>query len=80
MFYTVCMNVAAIQGMSRAEKLQMMEALWEDLAQSSMDIESPQWHKTSLRETELRLTKGQEKIHDWSTAKNILRQRAQSKS
>jgi hypothetical protein len=64
-----------IETMSRAEKLQTMEALWEDLSRTDAAVESPAWHQDVLRETEARVAAGQERIADWETAKRELRKR-----
>ncbi len=64
-----------IEKMSRAEKLQAMEAIWADLSKTEADVESPSWHGDVLRETEARVTAGQERIADWETAKLELRKR-----
>jgi len=64
-----------IEKMSRAEKLQTMEAIWADLSKAETDVESPAWHENVLRETEARVTAGQERIADWETAKRELRKR-----
>ena len=52
-----------------------MEAIWVDLSNEEEQIESPDWHKKALHETELRLSSGQEKIVDWQDAKKDLRKR-----
>ncbi|MBI3985868.1 MAG: addiction module protein [Lentisphaerae bacterium] len=64
-----------IERMSREEKLQTMEALWADLSRDDAAVESPAWHQAVLKETEARVTAGQEQIADWTTAKRILRTR-----
>ena len=64
-----------IQHMSRAEKLQAMESIWDDLSQSESEVESPAWHEHALKETEARVAAGQERIADWETAKQELRKR-----
>jgi len=64
-----------LEKMSRAEKLQTMEAIWADLSKDGADIESPAWHKGALKETEARVAAGQERIADWETAKRELRKR-----
>ena len=52
-----------------------MEAIWEDLSNEEEQIESPDWHKKALQETEHRFSSGQEKIVDWQDAKKELRKR-----
>ena len=64
-----------IQHMSRAEKLQTMESIWDDLSRSESEVESPAWHEHALKETEARVAAGQERIADWETAKQELRKR-----
>ena len=64
-----------IEKMSRTEKLQTMEAIWADLSKAETDVESPAWHNDVLKETEARVTAGQERIADWETAKRELRKR-----
>lgn len=64
-----------IELMSRAEKLQVMEALWADLSKTEAEVESPSWHADVLRETETRVAAGAERITDWDTAKRELRKR-----
>jgi len=64
-----------IEKMSRAEKLQVMEALWADLSRTEAEVESPAWHADVLRETEARVAAGEERITDWDTAKRELRKR-----
>ena len=62
-----------IQNLSRHEKIQTMELLWEDLSQDSASLESPPWHEAALRETEGRVQSGNERILDWREAKEELR-------
>ena len=64
-----------IEEMTRAEKLQVMEALWADLSKSEEEVESPAWHADVLRETEARVAAGEERITDWEVAKRELRNR-----
>lgn len=60
--------------MSLAEKLQIMEALWEDLSRTG-DSPSPKWHADVLRVREDRFQSGKEKPIDWETAKEEIRRR-----
>jgi hypothetical protein len=68
-------NIIEIKHLSREEKLKVMEAIWEDLSHEEEQVESPDWHKKALQETELLLSSGQEKIVDWQEAKKDLRKR-----
>lgn len=69
------LTTVQIEQMSRAEKLQVMEALWADLSKTEAEVESPAWHADVLRETEARVAAGEERITDWDSAKRELRQR-----
>ena len=66
-------NTIETKHLSREEKLRVMEAIWEDLLNEEEQIESPDWHKKALQETEHRLSSGQEKIVDWQDAKKEFR-------
>lgn len=68
-------NTIEIKQLSREEKWRVMEAIWEGLSNEEDQIESPDWHKKTLQETELRLNSGQEKLVDWQEAKKDLRKR-----
>ena len=61
-----------IQSMSREEKLQVMEAIWEDLSSDEAALDSPSWHQEELKQTNARVAAGQEQILDWATAKKEL--------
>jgi hypothetical protein len=68
----------AIEKLSRAEKLRMMEALWRDLRASAEPLPSMTWHGEALRQAESALANGTAQMMDWSEAKDALRKRAQS--
>lgn len=61
-----------IKTMSRADKIRLMEELWEDLSNDG-DIKSPDWHEDALRETELSVAEGTERKMEWNSAKRELR-------
>jgi hypothetical protein len=71
------MSIETIQRLPRAEKLKLMEALWEDLSRVEADLESPAWHAEELAETERRLAEGKEQVLDWEIAKKALRNQRQ---
>jgi hypothetical protein len=68
-------NSIEIGRLSREEKLRVMEALWEDLSREAEKIESPDWHREALDETDQRRKSGQESVVDWDEAKKELRKR-----
>lgn len=69
------MTIEAVRKLPRAEKLRLMETLWEELSRSESELESPAWHVKELAETEQRLAQGGEQVLDWETAKKELRKR-----
>ena len=58
----------------RAEKLRLMEALWEDLSADADSLPSPAWHEEILKNTEAQFEAGNERMIDWEEAKRILGQ------
>lgn len=69
------MTTEAVRKLPRAEKLRLMETLWEELSRVEGELESPAWHAEELAKTEQRLAEGKEQILDWETAKKELRKR-----
>jgi putative addiction module component len=62
--------------MTLEEKLQAMEALWDDLSRSPETLESPSWHEDVLRERQQRTDSGEASFMDWEQAKAYIRSRA----
>jgi len=58
-----------IDQMTLEEKLQTMEALWDDLCRREEDVPVPQWHKDILDERRRLIERGQAQFIDWETAK-----------
>ncbi len=52
------MNTPEIRKMSRIERLQAMEALWESLTCDESEIESPEWHRDILEERKRKIETG----------------------
>ncbi len=63
-----------IQKLPKNEKLVIMEFLWKDLFEENDELESPEWHKNALAETEKRVEYGQEEVIGWAEAKRRLRE------
>jgi putative addiction module component (TIGR02574 family) len=61
--------------MTLPEKLQLMEALWDSLARTPGQIESPEWHGDVLEECRKRAESGEGQFSDWETAKEEIRRR-----
>ena len=61
--------------MTLPEKLQLMEALWDDLTRKPDKFESPAWHKEVLEECRRKAESGEEQFSDWEAAKADIRRR-----
>lgn len=55
--------------MSVEEKIQAMEALWEDLCSRAGRVVSPLWHAEILAEREATIERGEDHFEDWDAAK-----------
>jgi hypothetical protein len=66
------MNAAdiALENLSVADKILLMERLWEDLSRRPSDVPSPDWHGDILAERA-----GSKEFISWDAAKKRLRER-----
>ena len=55
--------------MTIAEKLRIMEELWDDLRARAEGVPMPQWPKDLLDERQRLIETGEAKFSDWETAK-----------
>ena len=62
-----------LEQMTIADKLQAIEAIWEDLCRSAEDVPSPSWHADVLRAREGRVSEGSARYSDWRDAKQSIR-------
>ena len=67
------MSLAELRQLPRREKLQIVEALWTDLAADDSLVQSPSWHGDELRKTEEDLKLGKVRAVSWDSAKRKLR-------
>ena len=66
--------------MSLAEKLDVIERVWESLRQEEDKFESPAWHETALREAKEAFASGKAKFSDWEEVKKRLRRKTARRS
>lgn len=59
--------------MTVAEKLDIMEAIWDDLCSQPESVPSPSWHGEVLAERETAVERGDEVPEDWEAAKKRIR-------
>lgn len=74
------MNTAStlpIETLTIAEKLLLMERLWDDLSRRPSDVPSPEWHGHVLSERSAALAEGRTAFVEWEAAKKRLRERLQ---
>jgi len=62
-----------LEKMSRQEKLQIMESLWDDLCGQAEQLQSPDWHRALLEERAGILREGGGELKDWDDAKKRIR-------
>ena len=65
--------VIPLNEMTPEEKVQTMEAIWENLSANPEAIESPAWHEEELRVRESQVASGEAKFVDWEKAKEEIR-------
>lgn len=64
-----------LEKMSVEEKIQAMEAIWDDLCDRADSLTSPAWHGEVLADRDSALQGGDDEVIDWETAKqNIKKQ------
>ncbi|MCG8552691.1 MAG: addiction module protein [Desulfobacterales bacterium] len=66
-------NNLPLDEMTTAEKLVIINQIWDDLLRNSDDIPSPEWHKEVLSARAERITKGEVHFNDFESAKSELR-------
>jgi putative addiction module component (TIGR02574 family) len=66
------MSIAEVKQLPFAEKLQIMEAIWEDLRAQAERVPVPQWHRDLLDERRKAVEEGREELLDWDSIKDSL--------
>ena len=69
------MSIVELRKLPPSEKLEIIEALWGDIAAADETFASPAWHEQELRKTETELAAGRVEVLDWAEAKKELRNR-----
>ncbi|MEW6139867.1 MAG: addiction module protein [Thermodesulfobacteriota bacterium] len=62
-----------------AQKLHLMEAIWDDLSKDERTFESPRWHQDVLRDREEALEQGNATVSGWEEAKDRVRKNVSCK-
>ncbi len=74
------MNTASslpIESLTIAEKLLLMERLWQDLSRRPTDVPIPEWHGDILSQRRAAVDEGRASFVEWEAAKKRLRERLQ---
>lgn len=70
-----CMSTdISIETMSVAEKVRLLETVWESLCAHPGDVQSPEWHREVLEDRRRRLEDGRATVSAWADAKARLLQ------
>jgi len=64
-----------IESFTVAEKLLLMERLWEDLSKRPSNVAPPEWHGDVLSARLAAVKEGRKEFVDWDAAKERLRNR-----
>lgn len=62
--------------MTTAEKLSVMERIWDDLCRNQDEVPSPAWHRKVLERCERRIRSGKARFSDIEVVKARLRKSA----
>jgi hypothetical protein len=74
------MSDLEIAALPIAQKLQLMESLWDSLCrETSGGPDVPSWHGEVLAERIRRLDNGEEPVSSWADAKQRIREQTESK-
>lgn len=64
-----------LEKMTVAEKLQVLEDIWEDLRRNAEDVPAPAWHGDVLRAREQQVAEGKSRFISMAKAKRTIRER-----
>ena len=66
------MGIAEIHQLPLSDKLQIMEAIWDDLRSNAEAVLVPDWHKNLLDERRNVVEQGKEQVLEWDEVKDSL--------
>jgi putative addiction module component (TIGR02574 family) len=62
-----------ISKLTLAQKLNLMETLWDEISKDEYSLESPDWHADILNERRQGVKDGDVKLSDWSQVKERIK-------
>lgn len=66
-------TIPAIKDMTPAQRIDLMEELWQAMSQKPEEIEVPEWHVRVLEERERALANGEDEFIDLDVAMKEIR-------
>ncbi len=63
----------SVSQLTFAQKLNLMETLWDELTKDEKKLDSPSWHDEILKSREVSMKAGKVNISDWEEAKIRIR-------
>jgi putative addiction module component (TIGR02574 family) len=66
------MSIGEIRQLPLNEKLQIMEAIWEELRLHADQVPVPQWHRDLLDTRRKAVSENREEVHEWDDVKHSL--------
>ena len=66
-----------LEKMTRKDKIQAMESLWDDLCRHAEKFQSPAWHGAILEQREENIRVGEAEFSDWDMAKKRIRKKCE---
>ena len=64
-----------VTGLNPAEGIELMEALWSEMARNGHEFDSPAWDQTELARRKEAVLNGEQKPIGWEQAKKLIRRR-----
>jgi hypothetical protein len=64
-----------IENLTSAERLELLEVLWDGISQGASGYASPAWHQEALQESERAVAEGRATFTDWPEAEAELRRK-----
>ena len=65
--------VKEIKKLNLAEKLLLVEDVWDSIAQSNLELPMPEWQKRELDKRYKEYKEGNQKLHDWQSVHEEIR-------
>lgn len=69
----------AIERLTTAEKIGLMELLWDDISKEPRNVEVPEWHLKVLEDRERALANGEDEFIDFEVAMKEIRERIEAR-